>query len=174
MLFRSAVDEGLLVKGGGHAMAGGLTVFEHKYDELGAFLRENIKEAQKLASSGSDLLIDGALTPLAANEELLAQLEKAGPYGSGNPPPRFVFPAHHVNFAKIVGNGHVRCSLQAGDGSRIDAVAFRSADTPIGELLLNNNGMPLHIAGSLKLNSWGGRTKVEMIIDDVADPRKNR
>ena len=120
------------------------------------------------------MLIDGALTPLGATQELLAQLEKAGPYGSGNPPPRFVFPAHHVNFAKIVGNGHVRCSLQAGDGSRIDAVAFRSADTPIGELLLNNNGLPLHIAGSLKLNSWGGRVKVEMIIDDVADPRKNR
>lgn len=171
---RAAVDKGLLVKGGGHAMAGGLTVFETKYDELGAFLRETLKEAREQASSGSDLLIDGALTPLAASTELLLQLEKAGPYGSGNPPPRFVFPAHHVNFAKIVGNGHVRCSLQAGDGSRIDAVAFRSADTPIGELLLNNNGMPLHIAGSLKINSWGGRVKVEMIIDDVADPRKNR
>jgi single-stranded-DNA-specific exonuclease len=171
---RAAVDKGLLVKGGGHAMAGGLTVFETKYDELGAFLRETLKEAREQASSGSDLLIDGALTPLAASTELLQQLEKAGPYGSGNPPPRFVFPAHHVNFAKIVGNGHVRCSLQAGDGSRIDAVAFRSADTPIGELLLNNNGMTLHIAGSLKINSWGGRVKVEMIIDDVADPRKNR
>ncbi|MCP4933116.1 MAG: single-stranded-DNA-specific exonuclease RecJ [bacterium] len=171
---RAAVKEGLLVKGGGHAMAGGLTVLESKYDELGVFLRDTLKEAQKKALGGSDLLIDGALTPLAANEELLAQLEKTGPYGSGNPPPRFVFPAHHVNFAKIVGNGHVRCSLQAGDGSRIDAVAFRSADTSIGELLLNNNGMPLHVAGSLKLNSWGGRTKVEMIIDDVADPRKNR
>jgi len=171
---RAAVEQGLLVKGGGHAMAGGLTVFENRYEELGSFLRENIKDAQKQASSGSGLLIDGALTPLAATEELLAQLEKAGPYGSGNPPPRFVFPAHHVNFAKVVGNGHVRCSLQAGDGSRIDAVAFRSADTPIGELLLNNNGLPLHIAGSLKLNSWGGRVKVEMIIDDVADPRKNR
>ena len=155
-------------------MAGGLTVFERKYDELGTFLRDTLKEAREQAAHGADLMIDGALTPLAATEELLQQLEKAGPYGSGNPPPRFVFPAHHVNFAKIVGNGHVRCSLQAGDGSRIDAVAFRSADTPIGELLLNNNGLPLHIAGSLKLNSWGGRVKVEMIIDDVADPRKNR
>lgn len=171
---RAAVDKGLLVKGGGHAMAGGLTVFEKNYDALGDFLRETLKEARDQADSGSDLLIDGALTPLAASEELIAQLEKAGPYGSGNPPPRFVFPAHHVNFAKIVGNGHVRCSLQSGDGSRIDAVAFRCADTPIGELLLNNNGLPLHIAGSIKLNSWGGRVKVEMIIDDVADPRKNR
>ena len=171
---RAAVDEGLLVKGGGHAMAGGLTLLEEKYGEVRTFLRAALKEAQEKASGCSDLLIDGALTPRAANEELLHQLEMAGPYGSGNPPPRFVFPSHHVNFAKIVGNGHVRCTLQAGDGSRIDAVAFRAADTPLGELLLKNQGLPLHIAGSLKLNSWGGRTKVEMIIDDVADPRANR
>ncbi|MCF6197874.1 MAG: single-stranded-DNA-specific exonuclease RecJ [Hyphomicrobiaceae bacterium] len=171
---RAAVDKGLLLKGGGHAMAGGLTLFESKYGEVRTFLRSALKEACEQAGSSSDLLIDGALTPRAANEELLHRLEMAGPYGSSNPPPRFVFPAHHVNFAKIVGNGHVRCSLQAGDGSRLDAVAFRCADTPIGELLLNNAGLPLHIAGSLKLNSWGGRTKVEMIIDDVADPRKNR
>ena len=167
---RDAVDKGVLLKGGGHAMAGGLTLFEKDYDRLVNFLGTALAESRQRASGVSELLIDGALTPLAANEQLLLQLEKAGPYGSGNPPPRFVFPAHHVRFAKIVGNGHVRCSLQAADGSRLDAIAFGCADTRLGELLLDNGGMPLHVAGSLKLNSWGGRTRVEVVIDDVARP----
>ena len=171
---RHGVEQKLLIKGGGHAMAGGLTVLRENMTQAGELLQRHVVEHKKDDGSGSELLIDGALTPLAANEELLLQLEKAGPYGNGNPPPRFVFPAHQVNFAKVVGNGHVRCALQAGDGSRIDAIAFRAKDTPLGELLLNSNGMPLHIAGALKLNSWGGRVKVEMIIDDVAEPRKQR
>jgi len=171
---RAAVDEKLLVKGGGHAMAGGLTVLKKNLSALEAFLQDRLRAEREKAGPHTDLLIDGALTPHAATVDLVEKLEQAGPYGNGNPSPRFIFPAHHVNFAKVVGNGHVRCSLQAGDGSRIEAVAFRAEETPVGDLLLNNGGMPLHIAGSLKINSWGGRTKVEMIIDDVADPRKNR
>lgn len=171
---RAAVDAGLLIKGGGHAMAGGLTVMQPKLAALTEFLDAQLVAARADTSAGAELLIDGALTPLAANEQLLEQLERAGPYGNGNPPPRFVFPAHRVSFAKIVGNGHVRCSLQAGDGSRIDAVAFRAADTPMGGALTANDGLPLHVAGSLKRNEWGGKTSVELTIDDAADPRARR
>jgi single-stranded-DNA-specific exonuclease len=68
----------------------------------------------------------------------------------------------------------VRCVLEAGDGSRLDAVAFRAAGQPLGELLLDNGGMPIHVAGSLKRDTWGGREKIELLIDDAADPRRQR
>jgi single-stranded-DNA-specific exonuclease len=100
--------------------------------------------------------------------ELLAQ---AGPYGQGNPVPRFAFPAHRVRFAKVVGEAHVRCMLEAGDGSRLEAVAFRAAGQPLGQLLLEAGGMPIHIAGQLRRDSWGGRDKIELTVDDAADPR---
>ena len=77
----------------------------------------------------------------------MALIERAGPYGQGNPQPRFAFPAHRVKFAKVVGEAHVRCTLEAGDGSRLDAIAFRAADQPLGDLLLSSAGMPLHVAG---------------------------
>ena len=99
-------------------------------------------------------------------------LEKAGPFGNGNPRPRFAFAAHRCRFAKLVGNAHIRCTLAAGDGTRINAIAFRAADTPLGALLLESDGMPLHVAGHLNRNSWGGRVSVELIIEDAADPRK--
>ena len=84
------------------------------------------------ARAAVSLAIDGALTPAAVTDEFLALLERAGPYGQGNPQPRFAFPAHRVKFAKVVGGAHVRCVLEAGDGSRLDAVAFRAADQPLG------------------------------------------
>ena len=81
------------------------------------------------------------------------------------------FPAHRVKFAKVVGENHVRCTLEGGDGSRLDAVAFRAADQAIGTLLLGAGGMPLHIAGHLRRDTWNGRNKLELVIEDVADPR---
>lgn len=164
----AAVEEGLLVKGGGHSMAAGLTIARDGIEGLKGFLDDRLANDVALASRSRDLRIDGALMPSAATLELLAMLEKAGPYGSGNPRPRFVFAAHRCSFSKVVGGAHVRCSLSAGDGSRISAVAFRSADTPLGALLLEADGMPLHVAGHLRRNQWGGRESVELVIEDAA------
>ena len=105
-------------------------------------------------------------------DELLALIDKAGPFGQGNPQPRFAFPAHRVKFAKTVGEAHVRCALEAGDGSRLDAVAFRAAAQPLGEALMNAAGMPLHVAGYLRRDTWNGRNRRELVIEDVADPRR--
>jgi single-stranded-DNA-specific exonuclease len=102
----------------------------------------------------------------------MAYIERAGPYGQGHPQPRFVFPSHRVRFAKVVGEKHVRATLEAGDGSRIDAIAFRAAGQPVGDALLDAGGLPLHVAGTLKRDTWGGRNRVELTIDDVADPRR--
>ena len=170
---RAAVAEGLLKKGGGHAMAAGLTVEKGRLPELGAYLREALRETATTARQSPMLEIDGALTPAQATSDFMALIERAGPYGQGNPQPRFAFPAHRVKFAKIVGDNHVRCALEAADGSRIDGVAFRAAGQPLGEALLGaNTGQTLHIGGKLKRDTWGGRDRVEVTIEDAADPRR--
>lgn len=167
---RGAVAKGLLVKGGGHAMAAGLTVSEDQLDALKAYLAEELAEAATSARAAASLEIDGALTPSAATDELVALLDRAGPYGQGNPQPRFVFPAHRIRFAKIVGDAHVRAVAEAGDGSRLDAIAFRAAGQPLGDLLLEaNGGMPLHICGTLRRDTWGGRNRIELTIDDASE-----
>jgi single-stranded-DNA-specific exonuclease len=169
---RAAVEAGHLVKGGGHAMAAGLTMARGQFAELEAFLRARLAVAATSARAAVSLAIDGALTPAAVTDEFLELIERAGPYGQGNPQPRFAFPAHRVKFAKVVGGAHVRCVLEAGDGTRLDAVAFRAADQPVGTLLLSSSGMPLHVAGNLRRDTWGGRDRRELVIEDVADPRR--
>ena len=115
--------------------------------------------------------LDGALTPVSVNDELIGLIDRAGPYGQGNPQPRFAFPAHRVKFAKVVGEVHVRCVLEAGDGSRLDAVAFRAADQAVGEL--DGRRRPADpCRGSLRRDTWVGRNRLELLIDDAADPRR--
>ena len=169
---RAAVAAGLLVKGGGHAMAAGLTVSRDKYDTLKTFLSERLQSTASAARADAALELDGALMPAAANEALIGLLERAGPYGQENPQPRFAFPSHRVRFAKVVGGAHVRCVLEAADGSRIEAIAFRAAGQPLGDMLVGAGGMPLHVAGKLRKDTWGGKNKIEMQIDDAADPRQ--
>ncbi len=169
---RAAVAAGLLVKGGGHQMAAGLTLERARFEAVAAFLTEQLRTAVSQARTNAGLEIDGALVPSAVNDQLIDLIERAGPYGQGNPQPRFVFPAHRVKFAKVMGQAHVRVTLEAGDASRIDAIAFRAVDQLMGEMLLGAQGLPLHVAGTLRRDSWGGRERIELLIDDVADPRQ--
>ena len=169
---RGAVAAGMLSKGGGHAMAAGLTVARDQLAPLQMYFASQLKDATSVARQAAGLDIDGALTPGAANDSLVQLIEKAGPYGQGNPQPRFAFPAARVRFAKIVGEVHVRCVLEGQDSSRLEGVAFRAAGQPLGDLLLNTSGLPIHVAGTLKRDSWGGREKIELMIDDAADPRR--
>lgn len=169
---RAAVAAGHLVKGGGHAMAAGLTVARDRLEDLRAFLDERLRASSALARERAGLDLDGALTAQGATDELMDLLERAGPFGAGNPQPRFAFPAHRVRYAKVVGEAHVRCALEAGDGSRLDAIAFRAANQPLGDLLLGSGGMPLHVAGTLRREAWNGREKIELAIEDAADPRQ--
>ena len=170
---QKAVAAGLLIKGGGHAMAAGLTVERSRVDELAMFMDGLLADSATRMRSEATLKVDGALTPGSVTAEFVDVLERAGPYGNSNPQPRFVFPAHRIKFAKIVGEAHIRCVLQAADGKRIDAISFRSVGTPIGDLLLGSKGMPLHIAGNVRRDTWGGRSRLEVQINDVADPRAN-
>ena len=169
---RSAVAKGLLVKGGGHAMAAGLTVKRENLKALDAFFVNELADASSSVRASASLEIDAALMASGATRELMDLLDRAGPYGQGNAQPRFVFPAHRVKFAKVVGEAHVRLVLEAADGGRLEAIAFRAAGQPLGDLLMNAGGMPLHVAGALRRDTWGGREKIELAIDDAADPRK--
>jgi single-stranded-DNA-specific exonuclease len=169
---REGVAAEILSKGGGHAMAAGLTLARANFDKLAAFFEARLGACARAARAAAALLLDGALTPGSVSDELMALIDKAGPFGQGNPQPRFAFPAHRVKFAKKVGEMHVRCMLEAGDGSRLDAVAFRAAGQPLGDALLNGTGMPLHVAGYLRRDTWNGRNRRELVIEDVADPRQ--
>lgn len=169
---RAATAHGLLLKGGGHAMAAGLTVAREKFEAARTYLAEQVASPATTARAARALEIDGALTPAAANDTLVDLIERAGPYGQGNPQPRFVFPAHRVRFAKVMGEAHLRVTLEADDGSRLEGVAFRAVGQPLGEMLTNTGGMPIHVAGNLRRDTWGGRQRIELQIEDAADPRR--
>ncbi len=167
---RRAVHAGLLIKGGGHAMAAGFRLERGMRDRLLAFLTDRLAPAVAAATARHTLALDGALSAGGATIELMELLERAGPYGSGHPEPRFVFPAHRVSRIRLLKEAHLRCTLQAADGSRLEACAFRSSGTALGELFAAKDGLPLHVAGHLRRNSWNGRDSVELHIEDAADP----
>jgi single-stranded-DNA-specific exonuclease len=171
---RAAVQDGLLLRGGGHAMAAGFKLERRKQEAVQAFLLERLAKPVAQAVVIRHLAIDGALSAAGANKELMDLLDRAGPYGPGHSEPRFVFPAHRLSRVRSMKDLHVRCTLQAADGSRIEACAFRVADTPIGTLLLKGEGLPLHVVGHLRRTSWQGRESVELMIEDAADPRASR
>jgi single-stranded-DNA-specific exonuclease len=168
---RAAVSNGLLIKGGGHAMAAGLTVSREGLPALDAFFCERLAAGSADSTDLSTLDVDAAIVASGATVELIELLDRAGPYGQGNAEARIVLPAHRVKFAKVVGTSHVRVMLEGGDGARLDAVAFRAAGQPLGDLLQSRDGMPLHVAGTLRRDTWGGRDRVELQIEDAADPR---
>jgi single-stranded-DNA-specific exonuclease len=167
---RAAVDEKILLKGGGHVMAAGITVARERLVDLRAFLEERLAAQVRAATAVSDLEIDAALTESGATAALIEDLDRAGPYGNGNSAPVFAFPAHRVAFAGVAGKGHVRLSLAAGGGGALKAMAFRAAETPLGRALIAARGKPLHVAGTLSLDHYGGSARPQLRVIDAADP----
>jgi single-stranded-DNA-specific exonuclease len=167
---RAAVEAGILVKGGGHAMAAGITVERTRLGSFRAFLEERLApELSRAAEADHSLEIDGALTESGATAALVEEIERAGPYGNGNPAPVFAFPAHRVAYADRVGNGHVRLSLTSGGGGSLKAMVFRGADSPLGRALLASRGKPLHVAGTLSLDHYGGSARPQLRVIDAAE-----
>jgi single-stranded-DNA-specific exonuclease len=164
----AARQAGLLINGGGHAMAAGLTVAREQIERVRQFLLERVMGSLGGQVPAPSLGIDGPLMPGAATLDLCGHIERIGPFGIGNPEPRFVLPAVRVEYADRVGEGgHIRCVLSAG-AARINAIAFRAADNAIGRALLARDGLPLHVAGALRINRWRGKSDVQMQIDDAA------
>jgi len=161
-------NEGLLIKGGGHKMAAGLTVEEEKIPQAMERLCE-LLDAQGANKLGPrDLKLDGTLMPGAATVDLVNQLEKAGPYGAGAPAPRFAFPDAQITFAKPVGESHLKLSFGDGLGAKLDAICFGAFDGPLGPKLSAGKGQRFHLAGRLDVNSWGGRQTVQLRLEDAS------
>ena len=164
----AARQAGLLVNGGGHAMAAGLTVTREALPGLTRFLDERIAPALGAAPTVGELGIDAALSPRAASLELVDIIERVGPFGAGNALPRFVLTSTRVSYARTVGEGHVRCTLVGSEGGRVEAIAFRANQTALGPALLDPARPLLHVAGSLRIDRFGGREAVRLQIDDAA------
>ncbi|HEY6982366.1 MAG TPA: single-stranded-DNA-specific exonuclease RecJ [Reyranella sp.] len=164
----AARQSGLLINGGGHAMAAGLTVAREQLAALARFLDERVAPQLGAAPAIRELGIDAALTPGGATEELVAMIERAGPFGAGNALPRFALTGVRVDYAQPVGEGHVRCTLVGQERGRVDAIAFRAGQTPLGAVLLDRAKPVLHVAGALRLDRYNGRQSVRLQIDDAA------
>lgn len=167
-LVREAAEAGLIVKGGGHAMAAGITVDREKLGALRAFFEERAAADVFRLRDEESLLVDGALAAEGATLALLDTLEKAGPFGTGHVSPLFVLPRHRLADARAVGINHIRADLVSESGGRIQAMAFRAGDTTLGEFLFNNRGRTLHVAGSVSGNYWNGNRSVQFRIIDAA------
>lgn len=166
---RAALAEGILLRGGGHAMAAGITIARGRLGDLRAFLERRMGETVAADQSVRSLKLDGALTARSATLDLYRLLEKAGPFGSGHPAPIFALPSHIVQSSRIVGNDHVSVRLSAGDGTKLAAIAFRAAGTPLGDVLVNPPHR-LHVAGQLAANFWQGGRTMQLRIVDAAQP----
>src|SRR6056297_314520 len=164
--------EGLLIKGGGHRMAAGLTVARDRIDEAMARLSELLARQGAGMAGPADLRLDGLLMPGAATVELVEQIESAGPFGAGAPGPRYVFPDMSIGFAKRVGESHLKLRFGDGLSGQLDAIAFGAFDGPLGATLEQHGGARFHLAGRLDINHWGGRQTVQLRLEDAAPADK--
>jgi len=165
----AAKDSGLLIAGGGHAMAAGVTVAPGGCDALGEFLEARLAEDVAKSRDGRALLLDALLSPGGVCPDLCDALEAGGPYGVGWPAPRVVAGPLRIVKADVVGNGHLRLVVAGDDGRRVKAIAFRMADGPLGEALL---AAPPHrklwLAGRIRRDEWGDRVSAELHLEDAA------
>ena len=160
--------EGLLLKGGGHKMAAGLTVAEDMLPAAMDRIAVLLDRQGAGALGPQDLRVDGLLMPGAATVELIERIAAAGPFGAGAPAPRFAFPDCQILFAKQVGTGHLKVTFGDGLGARIDAIAFGAMDGPLGPALTAHGGARFHLAGRLEVNTWQGRQSPQLRLEDAA------
>jgi single-stranded-DNA-specific exonuclease len=169
-LVREAVLAGILEKGGGHAMAAGLTIRRERLGDLRSFVEAAASDKVEALRDADGLRLDGAISARGLTLELAETLRRAGPYGSGHAQPVFAMPRHRVQNAQLFGaGGHVRLRLAAADGAAVSAVAFRAGGTPMAERLLAGSDRPLHLAGSITLDHFQGRAQAAFRIVDAAE-----
>jgi single-stranded-DNA-specific exonuclease len=165
---RHAVSEGLLEKGGGHAMAAGITVKADRLGSLRAFLEETLGSAVENARRDRTLPIDGAVSASGFRLPLAELLSRAGPYGAGHPEPLLAIPAHVLAYAEPVGENHIRLRLRAPDGAFINGICFRCVGQPLGNFLLDSRGRALHVAGNIAIDRFQGEARVQLRVCDAS------
>ena len=162
-------EKGLLISGGGHEMACGLTI-ENKYIKtFHEILEKNLSDRINSIRSKFSIKIDALLNISAVNMELINSINQIGPYGSGNPTPTFAFAELRVAYADRVKGGHIRCNFEDKNGQRIKGICFRAEELGFDEILLNERNRYLHIVGTLKKNTWNGHTSIDLQVIDVSN-----
>ncbi|WP_257164534.1 single-stranded-DNA-specific exonuclease RecJ [Bradyrhizobium sp. SRS-191] len=167
---RHAVEQGILMKGGGHAMAAGVTLRKERLAEFRAYLESALAADVAEARHVNEILIDGAISARAATPELVNTLNRAGPFGSGNPEPIVALPSHQLVYADEVGQAHLKLRFKSGDGATVNAIAFRSVGQKLGNALVQHRGQVLHVAGTLTVDRYQGVERVQLRVLDVAVP----
>ncbi|HEY5236925.1 MAG TPA: single-stranded-DNA-specific exonuclease RecJ [Rhizomicrobium sp.] len=165
---RGAKEAGLIDAGGGHAMAAGFSLYESQLDGFAAFLAKCFAETGGALAAASDIDLDLMVSPGGATQQLVEEIALGGPYGAGNAEPLIVVPDARVIFADVVGKDHVKFRLAGRDGARLDGIAFRTAETPLGQALLKSRGRLIHAAGRLRADEWQGRLRVQLHLEDAA------
>ncbi|MDZ4320890.1 MAG: DHHA1 domain-containing protein, partial [Phenylobacterium sp.] len=168
---QAAWEAGVLLAGGGHAMAAGLTMDGARLAELTDFLNDRLAGERIEAVAMDALEIDALIDPGAATRALFESFEQLAPFGPSNPEPVFALNGVQAREPVQMNGGHVRCRLVGPDGASVRAVAWRCADLPTGQALLSGQG-GLNVVGRLKADDWNGRRGVQFEIEDVADPRR--
>ena len=164
----SATQEKLLLKGGGHKMAGGFSIKIDNIEKLKNFIFRKFKNINEDITSEKPLLLDSVISPSAVNIDFYNKIALLQPFGSGNPEPRFMIENLNTVNGKVVGDKHVKSVLIGKDGSTIKSIAFNATDNDLGAYLLKKNNKSFNIAGKLSLNEWRGQSNVEFIIDDIS------
>jgi len=167
---RQAVADGLLLKGGGHAMAAGVTLRKERLAEFRAYMESMLAHDVARSRHANELFIDGAVTARGATPEFVATLNRAGPFGSGNSEPVVALPSHQLIFADEVGQAHLRLRFKSGDGAILNGIAFRAVGQKLGHALTQHREQVLHVAGSLAVDRYQGSERVQLRVLDVALP----
>ena len=159
--------ENLIIRGGGHKMAAGLSLEREKLEIAMSRLNELLANQGSKSFQTRELQLDGALSLPAITIELLEQLETAGPFGAGAPGPRFALPFMRITFAKRAGESHLRLRLVDDSGASIDAIAFGAFKSDLGKTLENHKGQIFHVAGRLEIDTWNGRMRPKLNLEDA-------
>lgn len=167
-MVRGAQEAGVIDTGGGHAMAAGFSLTEDRLSGFREFLTACFSGTASAFEAANELLLDTGIAPSGATASLLSELDKAGPYGAGNPEPLLAVTDVRVAFADVVGKDHVKIRVAGADGARLDAISFRTAQTPLGQGMLKARGKRIHLAGRLKEDRWNGQARVQFHVEDAA------
>jgi len=163
-----AVQSGILLKGGGHKMAGGFSIKKEKISKFKDFLIKNFEKENLDTSRNFNLYLDSAIAPSALNEEFYENINSLAPFGSGNNEPKFVIENLNIINSKFVGNNHIKSLLQGNDGSVLNTFAANAKDGPLEPFLNKSNKKKINIAGKMKMNEWSGKRNIEFIIEDIS------
>jgi single-stranded-DNA-specific exonuclease len=167
-IIRAAAEAKVIEYGGGHAMAAGFSLTTAQLEGFRKFIEVQFSGTGPALAAANDLFLDAVSSPAGANIALAQEIAQAGPFGAGNAEPLLGLPDVRVAFADVVGKAHVKLRLAGGDGTMLDAIAFRAVGTPLGDGLLGSRGQRIHVAGRLRQDDWMGRIRVQLEIEDSA------